>query len=93
MTKEIDRKLLHVVEGKVPGIRIPDCLSLRVLARLVANMPNEIYRHEDTANSASFVTSLAISHNLLGQQNIIIDHDYNIKGSVCPEYLGSVKRC
>ena len=81
--------MLH--EG-VEGLDFQDCISLRVIARILSKMPSKFYLHENPPGCGyqiNFPINLektaavsAISHDDLSAKNIIVDKDYNIRGSV-----------
>lgn len=69
-TDLIGRKILRVNSGQLREISLQDCLNLQILGRKIAGKAPEI-------------TSFAISHDDLAPHNIIVDDEFNIKGSVC----------
>jgi len=66
----IDRKILRVERGQLREVSLRDCLSLRVLGRRIAY-------------TTPIVSSFAVSHEDLTPHNIMVDDEYNIKGSEC----------
>lgn len=69
LTNLINRKTLRVERGQLREVSLRDCLSLQVLGRRI------IY------TTPTIISSFAISHQDLAPQNIIVDDEYNIKGS------------
>ena len=67
LTDLIDRKILRVVHGKVPGVELHGCLLERALVSRAA---------QDVLGGSLF----SLSHEDLAPQNIIVDGENNIKG-------------
>ncbi|KAJ5215345.1 uncharacterized protein N7498_001752 [Penicillium cinerascens] len=86
----IDKRARRVLHEGVEGLDFQDCISLRVIARILSKMPNKFYLHENPPGCSyrtNFPVNLektaaisAISHDDLSAKNIIVDKDYNVKG-------------
>jgi hypothetical protein len=69
LTDSIDRKIVRVSNGQLPGIQLRDCFIQRALVPEVVHFPLE-------------KSPTLISHEDLIPENIIIDNEYNIKGYI-----------
>ncbi|KAI9861204.1 MAG: hypothetical protein M1813_005377 [Trichoglossum hirsutum] len=69
LTDSIDRKIVRVSNGQLPGIQLRDCFIQRALVPEVVHFPLE-------------KSPTLISHEDLIPENIIVDNEYNIKGII-----------
>ncbi|CAG9947025.1 unnamed protein product [Clonostachys rosea f. rosea IK726] len=67
LTDIIDRKIIRVLDGGLPGIGLESCLLQRALVRMTSH---------------PVVEPKLISHEDLDPSNIIVDEEYNIKGII-----------
>jgi hypothetical protein len=67
LTRIVDRKILRVLKGQLPGIDLRSCFLQRALVR------KAVPRNEEQMPQL-------VSHEDLDPSNIIIDAEYNIKG-------------
>lgn len=64
----MDRKTARVERGDLREVSLRDCAHLRVLGHKIASTTTD-------------VTSFALAHDDLISEAIIIDDEYNVKGS------------
>ncbi|KAH0542351.1 hypothetical protein FGG08_003289 [Glutinoglossum americanum] len=69
LTDLIDRKIVRVSNGQLPGIQLRDCFIQRALVPRVVHFPLEM-------------SPFLVSHEDLSPDNIIVDNEYNIKGII-----------
>lgn len=94
LTDKIDKKMFQVIRKQMNDLSLQDCLYLRMLLRHISTMPNELYRNaeQDISNEQwHHVAATALTHDNLCASSILIDEQYNIKGSVSPYPLPEPK--
>lgn len=87
LTDKIDKKMFQVIRKQMNDLSLQDCLYLRMLLRHISTMPNELYRDadQDVPNEQRHhIAAAALTHDNLCASNILVDEQYNIKGSVSP---------
>lgn len=86
LTDRVDTKIFQVIRKQRKDLSLQDCLFLRFLVKQISSIPNSLYPNtgEGVSNEPSNATATALAHDNLSAANILIDDEYNIKGSVLP---------